>query len=162
MDTPNNLIELLLQRDAKACELLYKQYSARVYGIINKIVKDTAIADQLLDKTFAQVCADIKLYRGNTTGFGTWVLQLARTISINYVCNNTPTNQENNNLQTIDIGGAELVIVPQSGSAPCEHDVFDMILQGHKVNQVAEKMNIPEELVRLSIRKAMKQKTNRN
>jgi RNA polymerase sigma-70 factor (ECF subfamily) len=49
------LLQLIAQRDAAALETFYDRHAQTVYNLIMRIVRDAAIADELLQETFWQV-----------------------------------------------------------------------------------------------------------
>lgn len=49
------LLQLIAQRDAAALETFYDRHAQTVYNLIMRIVRDSAIADELLQETFWQV-----------------------------------------------------------------------------------------------------------
>lgn len=49
------LLQLITKRDAAALETFYDRHAQTVYNLILRIVRDSAIADELLQETFWQV-----------------------------------------------------------------------------------------------------------
>ncbi|MFN8456228.1 MAG: sigma-70 family RNA polymerase sigma factor [Anaerolineae bacterium] len=77
------LLQLIGQRDASALEMLYDRYAQTVYNLIIRIVRDSAIADELLQETFWQVWQACG--RGQFRGEGAplaWLCRIARNKSL--------------------------------------------------------------------------------
>ena len=152
-NTQPALVELLLRRDPKGCEHLCESYLGVVYGFIIRIINDAEVAEQLLEKTFKEICKKIHQYKHSQLTFLTWALQIARSESINYLSSGKlktvsakkAYDDKNDDTHTIN-----------------EAAIFNMIHQDYKVYEVAEILGIPVEEVKINIRKAMKQKSNSN
>lgn len=77
------LIARLKSKDDKALSQLYGLYSGAIYGIIIRIVKNEATAQQLLQDTFLSVWNKIDLYNPSKGAFYTWMYRIARNKSLN-------------------------------------------------------------------------------
>lgn len=147
------LVDLLLRRDPKGYEYLCESYSARLYGYIMKMVNDAEAAEHLLNKTFKRICKNINQYKQSNLAFLTWVLQLARAETVDYICITKPkTAQVNNSYST----------TTAIETAIDDSTILNMIHQGYKVYEVAEMLNKPVDHIKISIRNAMKQGRNFN
>lgn len=151
--TQHALVELLLRRDPKGCEHLCESYSAKLYGYIIRIVNDAEAAEHLLDKTFKRICRNIQQYEHTQITFLTWAMQIARTESIDYLC---VTQQKAMS------PGIPAKSTGEDNTAIDGASVLNMIHHGYKVYEIAEILNIPVEDVKISIRKAMKQRGTLN
>jgi hypothetical protein len=83
------------------------------------------------------------------------MLQFARPESIDYLCF---TQQE---ASTGDSAAVKLVILPSALGVTIETTIFDMFINGCKAYEIAGKLNMPVEEVKINIRKGMKLKANR-
>lgn len=79
------LIELLSTGSHKAMTLIYDKYSSALYGIILRIVKQEEIAQELLQDTFVKIWQKRSYYDNNKGRLFTWMSQIARNLSINYL-----------------------------------------------------------------------------
>ncbi len=160
--TKNELINLIIARNPKGHDLLYELYAGTIYGVINTIVKDTEQSSILCKKAFIKICNSINDYDPHKTEFITWVLQLARYISIDYIRSNKKIRQgyqyRTDELETIP-SSIELILIP--GTDASAQTAFELILQGYNANEIATKLSIPVETVKLNIRKAIQLKANR-
>ncbi|WP_161499165.1 RNA polymerase sigma factor [Flavipsychrobacter stenotrophus] len=96
-DTANfDLLELIRQRSAKGFEILYDKYSDALFSIITRIVANTATAEDLLQDTFVKIWKNIGSYDEQKGSFYTWMLNIARFTSIDYL----RTKQHKNELKT--------------------------------------------------------------
>ncbi|HVW98313.1 MAG TPA: sigma-70 family RNA polymerase sigma factor [Mucilaginibacter sp.] len=143
-NTQQALVEQLLRRDPAGCRHLCESYSSKLYGYIIRIVNNREAADRLLEQTFKKICDNINLYQHSQLTFLSWALQIARAESISYLCPETRTKTQNDRRM-------------QPDASAIQTTVFDMVQQGYKVFEIAEILNIPIDMVKLNIRKAMKQ-----
>ena len=88
-------------------------------------------------------------------------MQQARAASIAYR-NNRLKQQTNNTAAETGISNQELALTIDPGASYDEHHIFDMVLQGYPVSDIAENLNISADVVKTSIRKGMKLKAKRN
>lgn len=143
--------------------MLCDNYSAIIYGSITQVVNDAAVAENLLKETFKKICTSINQYNQNQLTFLSWALQLARSVSIDYLC----ITQKKDLLvsspkKSVLQGRVELLILPLADKVNDDCKVFNLILQGFKANQIAEKLGMTIEAVKINIRKGMKLKANVN
>lgn len=81
----DKLIEELQSGNEKAFERIYELYSQSTYGIIYSIIKDTAIAEEVLQDVFIKIWNNAKSYNSDKGRFFTWVLNIARNASIDKI-----------------------------------------------------------------------------
>lgn len=77
------LLHLIAQRNAAALELLYDRYAQTIYNLIKRIVRDPAIAEEILQETFWQVwqaCGEGR-FRGEGAA-AAWLCRIARNKSL--------------------------------------------------------------------------------
>ena len=77
------LIELLLESNEKAMPLIYDKYSGALYGIIIRILKNEELASEILQDTFLKVWQKRSYYRPEKGRLYTWMMNIARNLSIN-------------------------------------------------------------------------------
>ncbi|MEZ4556151.1 MAG: sigma factor [Caldilineaceae bacterium] len=61
-------------------EEFYRRYAAQAYGVIVRIVRERAVADELLQEVFWQVWRSAAQYRGGNGA--AWLMQIARNRSL--------------------------------------------------------------------------------
>ncbi|MCB0168145.1 MAG: sigma-70 family RNA polymerase sigma factor [Anaerolineae bacterium] len=76
-----NLLQKIAQQDSAALELLYDRHAQTVFNLIGRIVRDMAIADELLQETFWQVWQQADRYRGEGSA-AAWMYRIARNKSL--------------------------------------------------------------------------------
>ena len=93
---PDQLIAQLQQRDEKAFERLYELYSESTFGIIFNIVRDEAIAEEVLQDVFIKIWDNASSYSSKKGRFFTWVLNIARNAAIDKVRSKAFKNKKKN------------------------------------------------------------------
>jgi len=71
------LLRLVAQGEIAAYELFYDRHAQSAYSVLVRIVRDRAIADELLQETFWQVWRNAERYRGSGAA-AAWLLRIAR------------------------------------------------------------------------------------
>jgi len=79
------LVERLQRRDAQALADLYDRYGRLVYALILRIVKDTGIAEDLVQETFLRVWNRVQGFDAKKGSIGPWLLAVARNRAIDYL-----------------------------------------------------------------------------
>src|SRR5438552_5866711 len=79
------LVERLQRRDAQALAELYDRYGRLVYALILRIVKDTGIAEDLVQETFLRVWNRVSGFDAQKGSIGPWLLAVARNRAIDYL-----------------------------------------------------------------------------
>lgn len=161
------MIDLLLQRDKKAFERLYDDYSSAIYGLVLKILRDEALAEDALQDAFVRIWQKIHTYDESKGRLFTWMLNVARNIAIDKVRANASRRSElttslqvthvdskgpSSTLQIEHIGLRELVdALPQDQKFVIELIYF----LGYTQAEVAEEFDIPLGTVKSRVRLAM-------
>jgi len=76
------LVLLLKQQSRDAFNYLYRQYSAVLYGVINKVVYDEQTAQDVLQEVFVKIWSNIGQYDAKKGRIYTWMINIARNASI--------------------------------------------------------------------------------
>lgn len=79
------LAERLRRRDPQAMAVLYDRYGRIAYAIIFRIVRDTGVAEDLVQETFLRVWNRVQGFDQERGALGPWVLTVARNRAIDYV-----------------------------------------------------------------------------
>ncbi|GIV40735.1 MAG: RNA polymerase subunit sigma-24 [Vicingaceae bacterium] len=83
--TDEVLIELYLQGNTKAFEVLLKRHKNKVFGRIFHLVKDRDLAEDLFQETFFKVIRELKKKKYTEEGkFLPWVMRIANNLVIDY------------------------------------------------------------------------------
>lgn len=159
----------LQSRENKAFSVLYDNYAPALLGIIVKIVRDEAEAENLLQDSFVKIWRNIHLYDATKGRLFTWILNIARNTAINYLrSSHYSVGQEIQNIEnpvsiqtahsepdeTNYIGVTETV----DKLEPKLKEIIDLIyFMGYTQQEVSEKLNMPLGTVKTRTRMALLQ-----
>lgn len=166
----HDLVVGLKGRDDKAFSLLYDHYAPTLLGIICKIVKDQAEAENILQDVFVKIWRNIHQYDAEKGRLFTWMLNIARNTAINFL-------RANHFSDTIEIQNVENTVHKQTVSIePQAHlntiginesvqqldvklkKIIELIYyQGHTQQEVAELLDMPLGTVKTRTRLALQQ-----
>lgn len=81
----SELLSLYIHGNERAFEQLVNRYKSKVYTTIYLIVKDTYIAEDLMQETFIKAVETIKSGKYNEEGkFLPWIVRIAHNLAIDY------------------------------------------------------------------------------
>jgi len=84
LDT-SELAERIKSKDQSAFTVLYDNYSAALFGIIKKKVKDTGTAEEILQDVFLKIWMYAGDYDSSKAGLFTWMYNIAKNCCIDYL-----------------------------------------------------------------------------
>ncbi|WP_179345679.1 RNA polymerase sigma factor [Winogradskyella ursingii] len=76
------LVAQFKKKDHVAFEKLYSMYSDSIHGVVYNIVRDNAIADELMQDVFIKAWKKSDTYSSKKGRFFTWILNIARNAAI--------------------------------------------------------------------------------
>ncbi|MGH9632618.1 MAG: sigma-70 family RNA polymerase sigma factor [Bryobacteraceae bacterium] len=79
------LAERLKRRDSQAMAELYDRYGRPAYVLILRVVRDSGIAEDLVQETFLRVWNRVQAFDHEKGSLGPWVLTVARNRAIDYL-----------------------------------------------------------------------------
>ena len=79
------LIARLQRRDPQALAELYDRYGRAAYSLVLRIVRDKAIAEDLVQETFLRVWNRVHSMDTDRGAIGPWLLAIARNRAIDYL-----------------------------------------------------------------------------
>jgi len=79
------LVERLRKRDPQALAELYDRFGRMAYSLILRVVRDTALAEDLVQETFLRVWNRIHSVDVEKGSIGPWLLAVARNRAIDYL-----------------------------------------------------------------------------
>jgi RNA polymerase sigma factor (sigma-70 family) len=164
------LVEALRNREKIAIEALYDMYSSSLYGVISRIIIDTATAEDVLQETFVKIWHSFSSYSTEKGRLFTWMVNIARNLSIDKLRSkdfkNQNKNQElENNVTSIDeqrstvykpelLGIKELVETLK----PEQKSILDLVyFKGYTHVEAADELGIPLGTIKTRLRMAIQQ-----
>ncbi len=79
------LIERLRKRDPEGLAKAYDRYGQLVYSLFLRIVRDQALAEDLVQELFLRVWNKARDFDANKGTLGVWILSIARNMAIDHV-----------------------------------------------------------------------------
>lgn len=79
------LAERLKRRESQAMAELYDRYGRPAYVLIFRVVRDSGIAEDLVQETFLRVWNRVQAFDHEKGALGPWVLTVARNRAIDYL-----------------------------------------------------------------------------
>jgi RNA polymerase sigma factor (sigma-70 family) len=168
--TEEELVLALRNREKIAVEALYDMYSSSLLGVISRIVVDTAIAEDVLQETFIKIWNSFQSYSTEKGRLFTWMVNIARNLSIDKVRSKDFKNQNKNqeleiNVTFIDeqrntvykpelLGVKELV----NKLKPEQKSILDLVyFKGYTHVEASEELGVPLGTVKTRLRMAIMQ-----
>jgi len=165
-----DLIAALGKREKIAAEALYDMYSASLFGVISRIVIDTAIAEDVLQDTFVKIWNSFASYSAEKGRLFTWMVNIARNLAIDKIRSkdfkNQNKNQElENNVTFIDekrntvynpelLGLKDLV----EKLKPEQKSILDLVyFKGYTHVEAADELGVPLGTIKTRLRMAIVQ-----
>ena len=151
-----------------ALDYLYDHYSDALYGIVQRIVRDEAIAEEILQDVFLKIWNKVENYDAGKGRLFTWMLNIARnraidkspskemsqgkkTDDIDHLVSRID-NQESDELAVDAIGLKEVLErLPKEQKFVVEH----LYLKGYTQSELAVEFDIPLGTVKTRLRMAM-------
>jgi RNA polymerase sigma factor (sigma-70 family) len=164
------LVNALRHREKIAMEALYDMYSASLYGVIFRIVGEETLAEDILQETFVKIWHSFSSYSTEKGRLFTWMVNIARNLSIDKVRSkdfrNQNKNQEiENTVNLIDeqknttykpelLGIKDLVQTLR----PEQKSILDLVyFKGYTHVEVADELGIPLGTVKTRLRMAIQE-----
>lgn len=166
----DELVEALKTRSQKAFSALYDNYAPALLGVIVRIVRDEAEAENLLQDTFIKVWKHIDQYRSERGRLFTWLINIARNTAINFL-------RSQKDIQKTEIhpdkNGVHLYGGPVADPAPVDYigvsetvaqldpklkQIIDLLyFNGYTQQEVADGLGLPLGTVKTRTRTALQQ-----
>lgn len=159
------LVEMLRHQDRKAFNYLYDNYSDALYGVVLKLVRTEETAQDLLQEIFVKIWKNIAQYDVGKGRLFTWMLNIARNTSIDYLRVNRPEIQDIESAvywveehQEIhnDLDAKELREVV-SQLKPEQQTLIEMVYWGgYTHEETAQRLDMPLGTVKTRVRSALR------
>jgi len=168
--TEQDLILKLKERNNQAYSYLYDNYSGALYSIILQILRETELANDVLQEVFINIWRKIESYDPAKGRLFTWMLNIARNASIDTLRSKDYQNSQKNqdlteNVHTSAVGLMHLPDIDHIGLVKIleklKRDYRVLIelayFKGYTHEEIAEIENIPLGTVKTRIRNALSQ-----
>jgi len=80
-----DLVRRLQRRDPRAMAELYDRYGRMAYALIVRVVRDSGVAEDLVQETFLRVWNRVQGFDAERGALGAWLLAVARNRAIDYL-----------------------------------------------------------------------------
>ena len=160
----------LRNREKIAIEALYDMYSASLYGIISRVIADTATAEDVLQETFVKIWHSFTSYSTEKGRLFTWMVNVARNLAIDKLRSkdfkNQNKNQElENNVTFIDeqnntVYNPELLGIKELVQTlkPDQKSILELVyFKGYTHVEAADELGIPLGTIKTRLRMAIQQ-----
>lgn len=165
----DQLIESLKQRKVSSFEYLYDQYKNALFGVVYKVVNDTDIAEDVLQEVFVKIWKNIDSYDKSKGRLYTWMLNIARNRSIDYLRSkehnkNRQTNSMEDSVYAVDAENSTSLAVDHigiekfvNGLKPEYQEIIHLAyFKGFTQDEIAKKLDIPLGTVKTRSRTAIR------
>lgn len=164
------LVLALKNREKIAIEALYDMYSSSLYGVISRIITETAIAEDVLQETFVKIWHSFSTYNAERGRLFTWMVNIARNLAIDKIRSkdykNQNKNQElENNVTFIDeqrntVYNPELLGVKDLVETlkPDQKSIVELVyFKGYTHVEAADELGVPLGTIKTRLRMAIMQ-----
>jgi RNA polymerase sigma factor (sigma-70 family) len=168
--TEEELVLALRNREKIAADALYDMYSSSLFGVISRIIIDTAVAEDVLQETFIKIWNSFSSYSAEKGRLFTWMVNIARNLSIDKVRSKDYKNQNKNhelenNVTFIDeqrntIYKPELLGVKDlvDKLKPEQKIILELVyFKGYTHVEVADELDVPLGTVKTRLRMGIMQ-----
>jgi RNA polymerase sigma factor (sigma-70 family) len=163
-------VHALRHHEKIAVEALYDMYSSSLYGVISRIIIDTAVAEDVLQETFVKIWHSFASYSTEKGRLFTWMVNIARNLAIDKLRSKDFKNQNKNqeleiNVTFIDeqrntvykpelLGIKELVQTLK----PEQKLILDLVyFKGYTHVEAADELGIPLGTIKTRLRMAIQE-----
>ena len=166
LDGEEHLILLLSKKDKRALELIFENYSAALFNVILRIVKDNVLAQDVLQESLIKIWNHSDSYSKSRGSLFTWLVSICRNAAID------KTRTKDFRLTQESRRSPELVSIEKEDEneeleqlymrqvinqlPPNQKDLIDLAyFQGFTQREIAENLRMPLGTVKTRIRSAL-------
>ena len=167
------LVERFKNKDERAFSTLYNMYSDSMHGIIYNIVRDSEIANEVLQDVFIKAWNNADSYSAEKGRFFTWILNISRNAAIDKTRSKSFKNSKRNlnadffvdiletneslNSKTDAIGISKFV---HRLAKKCIEVIELLYFKGYTQSEAAENLNMPVGTIKTRNRNCIKELRN--
>ncbi len=164
----HELVTLLQRQDGKAFEYLYEKYSKALYNAVYQIIGDIETSNDVLQQIFVTIWQKIKMYDATKGRLFTWMLNVSRNASIDFLRSKSNKNNQKNQELTDSvyinsIPTNEVINIDAIGVKKFVDglkDEYKAVLvqsyyQGYTHEEISENLQIPIGTVKTRIRASL-------
>ena len=171
-DSDPDLAARLKRRDPQAMADLYDRYGRLAYSLILRIVRDAALAEDLVQETFLRVWNRAQAFDEERGALGPWLLAVARNRAIDYLRSSdgrmarsayelvemeNPALFANLESQVVSSDQARLIRQALTKLNPSQRNVIEMAyFEGLSQTEMAERMGQPLGTIKTWVRTALR------
>jgi RNA polymerase sigma-70 factor (ECF subfamily) len=168
--TLNDLLGLVAEGDEGAFGQLYDQSSGRVFGLVRRLLKDSAQSEEVTQEIFLEVWQNAKRYDPNKGSATTWILTMAHRRAVDRIRSSQSTRDRDQKIGLRDLE-TEYDSVSESVEIKVEHERVGEALKrltelqrqavtlayygGYSHSEVAEMLKVPIGTVKTRLRDGM-------
>lgn len=163
-----DLLELLKTKTEKGFSVLYDNYSAALFGVVNKIVRSEEIAADVTQDAFVKIWKNLENYNSVKGTIFTWMINVARNTAIDKI----RSQEYIQTRQNLEIENYVGVIDNQNSSSfnvdaiglrnvieklkPEYKQLIDLVyFKGYTQSEIAEEFGIPLGTIKTRIKSAI-------
>ncbi len=154
----------LAQQDNQQFALLYNKYKALLFDYVSRHLSDTALAEDLVQETFARAFARMQQFLPSNATYQTYLFRIAHNLVVNEYRRKQVFSLEEQvfiplrapeNIQ--DIWETERISFALKRLSPLHQQIIDLFyMQGYSVRAISEQVHKTENAVKLHLSRARK------
>ncbi|WP_420388658.1 RNA polymerase sigma factor [Roseivirga sp.] len=165
----SELVLRLKNKDKAALSYLYDKYSAALYGVASRVIKNEDITQEVLQDVFVKIWNKIDQYDAAKGRFFTWMMNLTRNASIDKLrskefSRSSKTDSIDDYVYTFDRENSTEMSTDAIGVKSLMDDLVDdqkfvlhkIYFEGFTHTEIAEEYDIPLGTVKSRLRSALK------
>jgi RNA polymerase sigma-70 factor, ECF subfamily len=166
----NDLLGQVAEGDRVAFGHLYDQCSGRVFGLVRRLLKDSAQSEEVTQEIFLEVWQNAKRYDEAKGSAATWILTMAHRRAVDRIRSSQSTRDRDQKIGLRDLE-TEYDSVSESVEITVEHERVGQALQrltelqrqavtlayygGYSHSEVAQMLKVPIGTVKTRLRDGM-------
>lgn len=161
------LVQRLVARDEQALRLVYEKYAKTLLAVIQRLVRDEALAQDILQEGLLKVWLSIASYDAGRGRLFTWMVRVCSNQAIDAL--RSPRNFFHRRNWSLEVGSAQQMPAPATFNPdhiglreltlclkPRQREVVDLLyFQGYTQVEAAEYLGIPLATVKTRSRAAL-------